>query len=386
MVNWNVMGVFIGTLVIADLFMFSLAPEVIAEKLLSRFSSPRWALVALCLFGGIISMFVENVAAVMILAPIAISVSKKLKQPLTPILIGLVLQSNLHGCGTMIGDPPDMLLAGFAKMSFLDFFWFHGRPSLFFSVIFGSLTGSVFLSFVFKKYRGTIDFSFSTKALSWVPSIILVILIFGLGFSSLIDPDFSWLAGTVCVALAVISLLWYALFMKKQKTADKRKQILSLIKRMDWDTGLFLIGIFIFVGAFTRFWVKDIAGFFSLITGGNIYAAFGIIVLVSVAASAFIDNVPFLLAMLPVTELIGQNLGLLPGTPAMFFLYFGLLIGVSVGGNITPIGATANVVAIGILKRQGEPVNFRDYIKIGLPFSLLATAMACVFILLNWGI
>jgi Na+/H+ antiporter NhaD/arsenite permease-like protein len=383
LVNWNVMGVFFGTLVLAELFMYSQAPEVLAEKLLGRFHSPRWAMVALCLFGGIISMFVENVAAVLILAPIAISVARKAEQPLTPVMIGLVLQSNLHGCGTMIGDPPDMLLAGYTKMNFNDFIWFHGRPSLFFSVIAGSLCGSAYLAYAYRHLKGSITFAERTKVLSWLPTIFLGVLILGLAFSSLVDPNFSWAAGSLCMLMAFVGVLWYLARLKQENKSSN--EVMALLKKLDWDTGFFLVGIFIFVGGFTHYWVNDIANVMSSLAGGSLVVAFIIIVLSSMTASAFIDNVPFLLAMLPVTEALGSNLGLTMGTPPMFFLFFGLLIGASVGGNITPIGATANVVAIGILKREGEPVRFQDYIKMGLPFSIIATAAACFFLFLFWS-
>ncbi|MDP8255629.1 MAG: anion permease [Candidatus Alcyoniella australis] len=406
-VNWNVMGVFFGTLVIAEFFMFSRMPEVLAEKLLSRMSSARGALVVLCLFGGVLSMFLENVAAFLILAPIGLTVARRMGKALTPVMVGLVLQSNLHGAGTMIGDPPDMLLAGYTRMGFPDFFWFFGRPSLFFAVMVGSLTGSLVLWLSYRSYKGKIEIKSRTKPTSWFPLIMIGMLIVGLGLSKLIDPGFVWAAGTITMCLALIGTVWYMALTKgrilnteehealieaeyegrtppRQPLLNGTAKLWQLVRHLDWDTTVFLMGIFIVVGGFTHYWVDDIAGVMAGISSGSVLVAFVLIVLSSVTCSAFIDNVPFLLTMLPVTDALGVSLGLDPWSVQMFFLYFGLLIGVSVGGNITPIGATANVVAIGYLRRRGEPVRFLDYMKRGLPFTLAATFVASIFLVVFW--
>ena len=152
------------------------------------------------------------------------------------------------------------------------------------------------------------------------------------------------------------------------------------IKKLDWDTTLFLMAIFILVGSITLTgWIdifsKNMAG----IIGQNIFLGYTLIVFVSVLLSAFIDNVPFLAAMLPVALSISADLGI---NPSLFL--FGLLIGSSLGGNITPIGASANIVACGLLKKEGTAVSFWDFMKIGIPFTLAAVIPAYLFIWLVW--
>jgi Na+/H+ antiporter NhaD/arsenite permease-like protein len=122
-VNWNVMGIFVGTLIIADVFMQSRVPAYIAEIIVDKAKNTTWSILFICLLTGIISAFVENVATVLIVAPIAFALAKKLKINPTNMMIAIAVSSNLQGTATLIGDPPSMLLGGFAKMNFGDFFF-----------------------------------------------------------------------------------------------------------------------------------------------------------------------------------------------------------------------------------------------------------------------
>jgi Na+/H+ antiporter NhaD/arsenite permease-like protein len=153
------------------------------------------------------------------------------------------------------------------------------------------------------------------------------------------------------------------------------------LRRIDWDTTFFLIGIFVFVGAMTRAGVIDrMATAAQAVIGSNIFLGFNLIVWVSILVSAFVDNVPYITAMLPVTSILAQKMGL-----ATSFLFpFGLLIGSCLGGNVTPIGAAANIVAVGYLARKGYKTSFVDFVKIGLPFTLTATAAGAAFIWFVW--
>lgn len=135
-INWNVMGIFVGTLFVADIFIKSRVPTYIAEIIVDKAKNTAWAVLFICLLTGIISAFVENVATVLIVAPIALSLANKLKINPVNMMIAIAVSSNLQGTATLIGDPPSMLLGGFAKMNFMDFFFYKGRPSIFFAVLY----------------------------------------------------------------------------------------------------------------------------------------------------------------------------------------------------------------------------------------------------------
>ena len=141
------------------------------------------------------------------------------------------------------------------------------------------------------------------------------------------------------------------------------------------------MGIFIIVGAVTLTgWIEVLSSFLSGLVGPNIAFGFTLIVFMSVIISAFVDNVPFLAAMLPVAISMSSKLNI---SPSLFL--FGLLIGTSLGGNITPIGASANIVACGLLKKEGYEVKFKDFMKIGIPFTIAAVVTACLFVWFVWS-
>ena len=147
-VNWNVMGIFVGTLIVADIFMESRVPAYLAEIIVNRAKNTAWSVLLICILTGFISAFVENVATVLIVAPIALSLAKKLKINPMNMMIAIAVSSNLQGTATLIGDPPSMLLGGFAKMNFADFFFYKGRPSIFFAVELGALASFFVLYFI----------------------------------------------------------------------------------------------------------------------------------------------------------------------------------------------------------------------------------------------
>ncbi len=371
-INWNVMGIFVGTLAVADVFMESRVPAYLAELIVDRARNTCWAILYICALTGFISAFVENVATVLIVAPIALALARKLKLNPTNMMFAIAVSSNLQGTATLIGDPPSMLLGGFAKMTFWDFFFYKGKPSIFFAVELGALVSFVVLYLFFRKEKEKVKLIPVEKVRSWVPAVLLVSLIILLALSSFFDTGFSYMAGIICMVFGVISLVWAKVFHKAE--------IVQNIKKLDWDTTLFLVGIFIIVGSISSTgWIKTIADSLSGVVGENIFLGYTVIVFLSVAISAFVDNVPFLAAMLPVAISMSQTLGL---SPSLFL--FGLLIGTSLGGNITPIGASANIVACGLLKKEGHPVRFMEFMKIGLPFTLAAVSAAYLFIWLVW--
>jgi Na+/H+ antiporter NhaD/arsenite permease-like protein len=347
-------------------------PAWLAEVIVNKSKNTAWAIMFICMLTGFISAFVENVATVLIVAPIALEIAKKLKINPVNMMTGIAISSNLQGTATLIGDPPSMLLGGFAKMNFFDFFFYHGRPSIFFAVELGALASFFVLYSFFKFHKHKTEVIAVEKVKSWVPTKFLVYLIFALAMSSFFDTGFSYLAGIICMVFGVVCLGW-----------DKRvnnESVIKSIKALDWDTTLFLVGIFILVGAITTTgWIEIIAGLLSEVVGDNIFLGYTLIVFVSVFVSAFVDNVPFLAAMLPVAISMADKLNM---SPSLFL--FGLLIGASLGGNITPIGASANIVGCGLLKKEGYDVKFRDFAKIGLPFTLAAVTAAYLFIWIVW--
>lgn len=371
-INWNVIGIFVGTLVVADCFMESRVPAFLAEVIVVKAKNNAWAILFICLLTGFISAFVENVATVLIVAPIALSLAKKLKVNPANMMIAIAVSSNLQGTATLIGDPPSMLLGGFAKMDFGDFFFYEGKPGIFFAVELGALVSFFVLYYIFRHQKKKVELIPIEKVKSWIPAVILVMLVFALAISSFFDKGLSYSAGMLCIITGIICILW-------EKFINKGL-IIEGLKSLDWETTFFLIGIFILVGSLTiTGWIELLSGFLLRLMGEKIFLGYTLIVFLSVAFSAFIDNVPFLATMLPVALSMSDKLQI---NPSLFL--FGLLIGASLGGNITPIGASANIVACGLLKKEGYEIRFMEFVKIGLPFTLAAVTAAYLFVWFVW--
>ena len=372
-VNWNVMGIFVGMLIVADIFMKSRVPAYIAELIVNKSKNTGWAMLLICMLTGFISTFVENVATVLIVAPIALSLAGKLKINPMQMMIAIAVSSNLQGTATLIGDPPSMLLGGFARMNFWDFFFYKGRPSIFFAVEIGGLAALAVLCLIFKKHKEKVQLVAVEKARSWVPAILMVVLIILLAASSFFDTGFSYMAGILCMIFGIFAILW--------ENRVYKTSILGGIRSLDWETTFFLLGVFILVGSITSTgWTERIAVFLSGLVGENIFLGYTSIVFISVVFSAFVDNVPFLAAMLPVAISMSDKLQV---NPSLFL--FGLLIGASLGGNLTPIGASANIVACGLLKKEGYYVGFKEFAKIGVPFTLAAVGAGYLFVWFVWS-
>jgi Na+/H+ antiporter NhaD/arsenite permease-like protein len=272
----------------------------------------------------------------------------------------------------MIGDSPSIILALSSGMNFMDFFWMKGKPGITFAVELGAVASFYVLYLLFKKYKEPVTQIEEVKVKTWFPTWLLACMMLTLALSSFIKNKPPYAIAFICVIYGVVGLLWHEL---------RHRESVSIIKDLDWYTFFFLIGIFILVGSLTYTGIiDDIASFITSFTKGNKFLAYTVIVWLSVMLSAFIDNIPYTVAMIPVAKLVASSLGM-----AQEPFLFGLLIGTSLGGNITPIGASANVVAVGLLRKEGYRVKFTDFVKIGLPFTVAAVSIAYLFLWFIWG-
>jgi Na+/H+ antiporter NhaD/arsenite permease-like protein len=377
LVNWNILLIYIGSLVIADLFIYSRVPAVLADKVVAKSPTLGIAIVIILVLTGLISAFVENVATVLLMAPIALEICRRLKLNPAPFMIGLAVMANLQGTATLVGDPPSMIFASFAGYGFNDFFFYQDKMSIFFAVQVGMIVGALFFYGYFRKLRKeSLDLP-TEKIVSWIPTVLLLGMIFGLATISFVSgKGLHYTSGLLCMVLALIGLGWF-LFVRKESAAKTGE----LVKRLDWDTILFLVGIFIVVGAISKVGLlDDLAAILGGVINGNALLGFIVIVVVSVLVSGFVDNVPYIIAMLPVAATLARSLNL---APELFM--FGLLIGSCLGGNLTPFGASANVVAMGLVKKEGYKVNFMEWLKIGGPFTILTTFASALFVWFVWG-
>ncbi len=377
-IDFNVLLMIGGTMGLVSLFSDSGMPSLMADIILDRMPNVKWTIIALSLFSGFVSAFMDNVATVLMIAPVAIAIARKFDISPVPIVISISVSSNLQGAATLVGDTTSILLGGYAHMDFMDFFWFQGRIGLFFVVEFGALMTVFVLLYLFRKETQPTISQTRTVVTDYLPTVLLagtIILLIGASF---IKNKPSYTNGLICITLYLIGFV--SNFIKKRKIVSTRRELFKSIADIDFTTLLLLAGLFVVIASITQAGVIDaIAGVIANLGGSNIFLTYTIVVFISVVLSAFIDNIPYVATMLPVV----QNLAILQGIEP-YLLYFGLLIGATLGGNLTPIGASANITAIGILRREGYEVRNKDFIRIGVPFSMVAVVTGYILIWLIW--
>lgn len=377
-IDFNVILMIAGTMGLVSLFTESKMPALLADLLMEKVPNVQWAAVALALFAGIISAFVDNVATVLMVAPIALEICKKLKVNPVPFIIAIAVSSNLQGAATLVGDTTAIMLGSELNMSFLDFFAYQGKPGIFFAVELGAVISAVILLFIFRKEKAGIEKANNrTKVTDYIPTVLLILMLVLLISVSFVPnkPDIT--NGLICCALLIVGLV-YNLIRKKNISA-----ITEPLKDIDFETIGILLGLFLMIGGLDASGVIGKAGeLLATLGGNNLFLLYTIIVWASVILSAFIDNIPYVATMIPIISGMASTLG----AEALVPLYFGLLSGATLGGNCTPIGASANITGIGILRREGYEVKNKDFFKIGIPFTLSAIIPAYIYIWLVFGV
>ena len=374
-INWNVLMMISGTMIIVDFFIESRMPNLLADILLEKSKNVMWVTIYLSLFAGIISAFIDNVATVLMVAPVGLAICRKLKINPVGMILSIAVSSNLQGAATLVGDTTSIMLGDYANMNFMNFFWMLGRPGIFFAVELGALATVPIMMVLFRKDKEPVDSKERTKVEGYVPTAMLLLMVLALICASFIPDTPSVINGVICCVLAVVTI---ALDLLKNRSG---KGALRAVKNLERETLLLLTGLFVVIGGITEAGIiDDFAGFIAKAGGKNLFLLYTIIVWGSVLISAFVDNIPYVATMLPVLTAVTRTLGVEP-----YLLYFGLLTGATLGGNLTPIGASANIAAVGLLRKEGHEVAFRDFMRIGVPFTLTAVLVGYLYIWFVWA-
>ena len=355
-VDWNVLGMLAGTMGTVSLFIRSQMPARLADRLVQVLPDAKWIFVALALFAGLVSAFIDNVATVLMVAPIGLAIARKLKVSPVPVVLAIAVSSNLQGAATLVGDTTSILLGGHMGMDFADFFIMNGKPGMFWIVQAGALATVPVLLFLFRREKGKADVTGLTAVDDYVPTVLLLVA------ASFVPEKPAVTNGILCLAFFGVGLVRVCL---RERSLTPAK---TALREVDYTTLLLLTGLFLVIAGISEAGVIDqISDIFVRLGGDNLFVTYTMIVWFSVALSAFIDNIPYVAAMLPVVAGVGRTLGVDPTV-----LYFGLLAGATLGGNLTPIGASANIAAGGILRREGYELTTGQFLRVGVPFTLTA--------------
>ncbi len=382
--DWNVIMMIAGTMGTVFLFIESKMPQLMSDVLISKMPNMKWVVVALSLFAGIVSAFVDNVATVLMIAPVALAFCKKVNISPVPSIICIAVSSNLQGAATLVGDTTSILLAKQAGLDFSDFFVHDGHVGMFWVVQAGAIVSALIILFMFRKDKNKVEFSGRTKVEDKFPTFLLVGTVVALIAVSFIPYKENALPGQfykpgitngiICIAFFLIGVI-RELFVKKNKTVVK-----EAFKEIDYYSIILLTGLFIVIGGIKNAGVIDVIGnAIASLGSGSPFIVYTVIVWMSVLLSAFIDNIPYTATMLSIVPVIAEGVGIEPT-----LLYYGLLCGATLGGNLTPIGASANITGIGILRKEGYEVKATTFMKYGVPFTMAAVTTGYIMLWFIW--
>ena len=374
-IKYDVIFMLAGIMLTVGVFSDSGMPNKIADKLMSKMPNAITAVITVSLLSGFISAFVDNVATLLMLAPIGFAIAKKVNVSPIPVLIAISVSSNLQGAATLIGDTTSIMLADAAGMNFFDFFFVNGKASIFWAVEIGALVTIPVLWFVFRKNKQKFEYlGDNVKVKSLVPTVILLLNMALLVCTSFVKFDIllfgkSILNGVVCMVCGVVALTVYCL--------TKKESPIRIFKdSFDYQTVLFLLSLFIIIGCVENVGIiKDIANFFASVGSQNVVLLYTLIVFASVLLSAFIDNIPFVATMIPLIKDMGQ-MGLTNLDP----LWWSLALGACLGGNGTLIGASANVVVASMAAQRGRAISFIGFMKVAFPLMILSIVISTAYV------
>ena len=324
--------------------------------------------IAFMFMSFVLAMFIDSITVILFLAAVTIELSRMLDFNPVPMILSDIFCANLGGSATMCGDPPNIIIGTSLGYSFSDFIT-HTGAMAFISMI----AVVIYFYFAFRKeYAHNPDNAIDTSKLP--------------DPSEVITDKKGFIVSTVIFLTAVVLLVTHAytgltvsfigVFIAVVTLITSGKHALSLLKKVDYNTLLFFIGLFVVVSGLERTGILDlVAKFIESISGGNLKLMVAIIIWISALASAFIDNIPFAATMLPVirTLAVTQNIEL-------SVLAWALSMGTDIGGSATPIGASANVVGTSVSAKAGHPIGWGEYCKKNLPPTIITLAISTIYI------
>lgn len=321
---------------------------------------------------ALLSMFIDSITVILFLAAVTVELAKLLKFNPVPMILSEIFCANLGGSATMCGDPPNIIIGTSLGYSFADFLTNTG-------LIAGVCLILVIIYFYFayrkeltEKTGDAVDpktFPEPKEAISSKREFIVSSVIFACAVVMLITHAQTGL--TVAFIGAVVAVVTLV-------TAGKHA--ISLLKKVDYKTLLFFIGLFMVVGGLEQTGILEIiASFIGKVSGGNIMVMVAIIIWVSAFASAFVDNIPFAATMIPVINSLAATTGVPLDT-----LAWTLSLGTDIGGSATPIGASANVVGTSVAAKNGYMIGWGKYCKTAVPATIIVIAVSMVMIFIRY--
>jgi Na+/H+ antiporter NhaD/arsenite permease-like protein len=371
-IDFNTIGLLVGMMIMVGITRKSGVFEFLAIKSAKLVGgSPLAILAILSLMTAVLSALLDNVTTVLLIIPVTYAITDRLDISPVPFLFAEIIAGNIGGTATLIGDPPNIMIASATGLGFMDFIANLALPS---ALILFMTTAIMVLWFrkdlrvedtmvesvlVMNEHDAIDDMALLKKSL-----VVLAATIIGFLLHQTLHLETATIA-----LLGAIALLLFT-------SEDIEEAFLTI----EWPTIFFFIGLFIMVGGLQGSGVIQFIAEKALhLTGSNVTLTGMLVLWLSALSSAFVDNIPFVATMIPLLKTVG-HLGHIP----MESIWWALSLGACLGGNGTLIGASANVVVAGIAEKYGTPIKFSEFLKLGFPLMLFSIAVASIYLYLAY--
>lgn len=373
-IDFNTIGLLLGMMIIVAILEKTGFFQYLAIVAAKKTKGDPWKLVVVMgTITTLVSLVLDNVTTVVLIAPVTIIIARLLKISPIPILMAEALLSDTGGVATLVGDPPNIMIGSAAHFSFNDFL-IHVAPIVFFAWLVTLIT----LKFVFRKEMkqkpenidnlmnmNEKDAMKDIKTLKKIAFVLgLVVVLFFMHSSFHMPPSMVALIGASLAFLIV----------------SPKKDPQPILEKVEWSVLLFFAALFVIVGGLEHAGVLNVLAMkIAALAGGNIVVSALAILWISAVMSAIVDNIPFTVAMIPVISYLETQ-----GIPVNL-LWWALALGVGFGGNGTPIGSTANVVVVAKSEQTDTPITFKSWLKAGTSATLVTLIVATIAIITMSG-
>ena len=370
-IDFNTLGVLIGMMTFVGVVKESGLFEFLAIKSAKIAKGNPWRIMVIFIvITAVLSALLDNVTTVLLIGPMTLTICHMLEINPVPFLMTQILASNVGGTATLIGDPPNIMIGSAANLSFGDFLANLALPVVVILIVFILIFKVMYgrHMHVTEDHMASVMQLDEKKAIKdrplFIKSVVMIVIVVA-GFV---------LHGSIGVSSSVVALTAAAVML-----IIGRQEVEHIICSIEWPTILFFVGLFVVVGGMEKVGIiTALADFLMNATHGEMMMAMILIVVVSAVVSAILDNIPFVATMIPVIITMQQSgMDVMP-------LWWALSLGACLGGNGTLIGASANVVLSGISKREGYPITFIDFLKVGFPMMLVSVAIAAVYLVIRF--
>ena len=372
-IDFNTLGLLLGMMLLMAMLGKTGVFEYLAIQAARRAAgSPRRLLVLLGGMTAIVSMFLNNLTVIILIAPVTLLVADRLRINPLPLLIGEAMLSNIGGTATLIGDPPNTMIGSAAGLTFNHFLCVL-LPIVVAAYLPTLWTIRWLFAEEFRQRSSQLEALGAVRpadSITDAPTLKKLLLVVGLVLGLFV------LQGSVSLAPWYIAFLGVGLAMIWVRPNPE-----EMLKEIEWSTLLFFTCLFVIVGGLEAAGVMKLAaGMLTDFTGSHILLTAVLLIWVAALLSAIVDNVPFVVAMIPILKSLGAE-GL-PVEP----LWWALALGAGFGGNGTPVGASSNMLAMALSKRAGQPITFRTWVRCGVPVTIVSCAVGTLVFLLIFGV